>query len=53
MDACRTTAEVKAGSACFVMEKRGYGKSGDGFEEGLGESGDASLPDSCFYALRA
>ena len=33
-------------------EKGGYGKSGDGFEEGLEESGDASLPDSCFYALR-
>ena len=32
--------------------EEGGGKSGDGFEEGLRESGDASLPDSCFYALR-
>ena len=32
--------------------EEGSGKSGDGFEEGLEESGDASLPDSCFYALR-
>ena len=43
---------MKAGLARFVMERKGDGKSGDGFEEGLGESGDASLPDSCFYALR-
>ena len=34
-------------------EKGGYGKSGDGFEEGLEESGDASLPDSRLIALRA
>ena len=50
---CKTAVEVKAGSARFVMERKGDGKSGDGFEEGVGESGDASLPDSCFYALRA
>ena len=28
--------------------EEGSGKSGDGFEEGLEESGDASLPDSRF-----
>ena len=50
---CKTAAEVRAGSDRFVMERKGDGKSGDGFEEGVGESGDASLPDSCFYALRA
>ena len=49
---CKTAVEVKAGSARFVMERKGDGKSGDGFEEGVEESGNASLPDSCFYALR-
>ena len=28
--------------------EEGGGKSGDGFEEGVAESGDASLPDSRF-----
>ena len=37
----------------LMANTKGDGKSGDGFEEGVGESGDASLPDSCFYALRA
>ena len=46
---CKTAAEVRAGSTRFVMERKGYGKSGDGLEEGLEESGDASLPDSCFF----
>ena len=44
---------MKAGSARFVMERKGDGKSGDGFEEDVGESRNASLSDSCFYALRA
>ena len=50
---CKTAVEVKAGSARFVMERKGDGKSGDGFEEGVEESGNASLLDSCLIVLRA